>query len=89
MRTLLFILIGITIVFNADTRTGFIYLNNSPDNITIIVMPSQGKVEWLRVDQRLTETVTDWVNRFLKSNPKGIDDPIATIEPVEKQGIQY
>ena len=88
MKILLFILIGVTIWYNVETKEGFVTNNDSTDNATIITIPSLGKVEYLTIEPKFTEKIGDFLER-LDKNQSGLPNPIAIIKPVEKTGIKY
>jgi len=73
MRKIIFsflLLIGITILFDAEKNTGFIYKNDSTENTCIIIMRSLGKVEWLW--KGFDETIPDFFEKHIEVNPQGI-----------------
>lgn len=85
----LFIVFGITIIFNIDERKGAVYLNKSTENGVMFVSVKAGIVETIgtagygraKVEK---QTFTEWLDFFKEVNKDLAPQPIAIIIPFKE-----
>ena len=95
-KLLIMLLLGLTIYFNVEDKLGHIYVNQSPNNWTILVYRSTGTVVMYSDEEALRMSEIE----FIKKYGKGIIDSVGAatgfITPVlpkklpkEAPGIVY
>jgi hypothetical protein len=90
--SILIFILGITILFNAETGKGVVYINGTNKDCVYILMPSIDRVERLEINPNMSLSFTNWVKIFKEANfsEKFMDSIISVITPAEKAaGIEY
>ena len=87
------ILLAITIYYDVEAQSGWLWVNNHTSDATILAYPSVNKVVWytsskLVFTQTYTEFVNDHANDLLR-NLQGSGIIIHKVDEKPKDGIRY
>ena len=76
-------LIGITVLYLSDSKTGYVWVNNSVSDHLIVAGDSQGTVRWLDSNGMEIITTGTFLD-ILDTDLTGIRNSVAVISPVPK-----